>query len=348
MCILVALVLLMNNSAKAGTGNPDTVRIGIYITSIHNIDFREREYSIAFWLWLKYKKKKFYFSKYLEIPNAKTHTYEFIDSNSTKDEISLLMKATCVMKDSWRVHNFPLDKQRLWLTIENSQFNSDSLVFIADTTGSCFDRRIRYAMTGWKIDSCVMESGLSLYETAFGDVSILKPVSTYSAFKVKISISREAPVLLFVKIFLGMYIAFLIAYICFYIQPGNFDSRFQLSVGALFAAIGNKYIVEASLPESTSFTLVDSLHGVTLFFILLTIALTEISLRMGRRNKKPGRFRFDMVAAQALLIAYITINLVFIFKANSVHSFEKGSDSHKATTRIVQIYKTPKNAITGN
>mgnify|MGYP003555728234 CR=1 FL=1 len=33
----------------------DTVHVGIYITSIHDIDFKEKEFTATFWLWLKYK-----------------------------------------------------------------------------------------------------------------------------------------------------------------------------------------------------------------------------------------------------------------------------------------------------
>src|SRR5215213_4657003 len=90
---------------------------------------------------------------------------------------------------------------------------------------------------------------------------------------------------LFWKMFLGMYIAFLIAYVCFYIHADGMDSRFGLSVGSLFAVIGNKYIIDSSLPESTTFTLVDTLHGLTLFFIFAVIAATAFSLKLVKSNK---------------------------------------------------------------
>jgi hypothetical protein len=115
--------------------------------------------------------------------------------------------------------------------------------------------------------------------------------------------------------FMGMYVAFVIAYICFYIDRTSFDSRFSLSVGALFAVIGNKYIVEASLPESTSFTLVDSLHGLTLIFIMLTVLATAISLKLDTSEKKINLARFDMVAAQVLLLIYVIGNIYFIMDA---------------------------------
>jgi hypothetical protein len=138
----------------------------------------------------------------------------------------------------------------------------------------------------------------------------------YGNYRVRISIKRDASEL-FWKMFLGMYVAFLISYICFYIHADNIDSRFGLSVGSLFAAIGNKYIIDSSLPESTAFTLVDSLHGLTLFFIFLIVASSVYSLELVKRNNLKKANRFDMVIAQVLLIAYVLANFYFISKAQA-------------------------------
>jgi hypothetical protein len=141
------------------------------------------------------------------------------------------------------------------------------------------------------------------------------PHSEYSSFKAVLNISRDAGGL-FWKMFLGMYIAFLIAYICFYINPDEMGSRFGLSVGALFAVIGNKYIIDSSLPETTSFTLVDTLHGVTLFFIFAIIAATAYSLKLVKENKETKAHKFDMIAAQVSLLIYVFLNVYFIVQAN--------------------------------
>jgi len=313
---LLPIFILLSLQTEAQATQPDTVETGIYVTSIHNIDFANREYDITFWLWLKYKNKAFDFSRYLEIPNAKSHNYDFVNVDSSNNRISMLMKVQCVMKDSWRTNSFPFDNQRLWLTLENSQYDATSLIFSVDTTGGIFDRRIRYSLAGWKIDSCKISSGTSIYETKFGNKEASMP-QVYSAFKVRTSISHVASELLFLKMFMGMYVAFLIAFICFYIDRSSFDSRFSLSVGALFAVIGNKYIVESSLPESTSFTLVDSLHGVTLIFILLTVLATTISLKIGINNKKFDAARFDKLAARTLLFIYVAVNVYLILDAKN-------------------------------
>ncbi len=291
---------------------PDTVRVGVYITSIHDIDFKQKEYTVNLWLWLNYRNKEFDFLQNLEIPQAKTFTKSYATMDTTDGKIYILMKLQCVMKDSWKIANFPFDRQQLRLTIENAEFDFHSLIFVADTIGKHFDPR--FTVSGWNIDSFDIATGINSYETDFGDESLKIPYSEYSAFKVKMAIKRDTWGL-FWKMFLGMYVSFLIAYVCFYIPAENIDSRFGLSVGALFAAIGNKYVIDSSLPESTSYTLVDTLHGLTLLFIFSVITSSVITLKLAKENKLKVARRFDMILAQVLLILYIGLNCYYIYRA---------------------------------
>lgn len=309
---LLPCFALLLTSFIAKAQHPDTVKTGIYITSIHDINFKDKEYNITLWLWLKYKNKDFDFVHNLEVPQAKSVTTSFSTIDSSNNRIYLLMKLQCTMKDSWAVNNFPFDKQKLRFSIENSQYDSKSLVFVADTLGKHFDPR--FTLRGWQIDSLDIVTGIKKYETAFGDDSQPKPHTEYSNFRVRIQIDRNA-MGLFWKMFLGMYVAFLIAYMCFYIHADSIDSRFGLSVGALFAVIGNKYIVDSSLPESTTFTLVDMLHGITLIFILTVIACTAWSLKLVKQDKIDQSKRFDFISAQVLLGCYLMLNAWFIFEA---------------------------------
>lgn len=306
LALFCCLFLLPSFAQQA---KPDTVKVGIYITSIHDIDFKQKEYAVNFWLWLKYKNRDFDFLQNLEVPMAKEVNRSFATVDSSGEEIYMQMKLQCVMKDSWKIGNFPFDRQTLRISIENSQFDASSLVFVPDTVGNHFDRR--FTLNGWTIDSCIVSAGTKKYETAFGDETAVKPESTYSAFRTRLSITRDAKGL-FWKMFLGMYIAFLIAYVCFYIHADGMDSRFGLSVGSLFAVIGNKYIIDSSLPESSSFTLVDTLHGITLFSIFTIITATAYSLQLVKKNKIKQAYRFDMTAAQVVLVVYVFLNLYFI------------------------------------
>ena len=77
---------------RAQEANPDTVYAGIYITSIHDIDFKEKEYTTNLWIWLKYKNKDFDFYNNLEIPQAKNVIKSFVTIDSSNGRIYLLMK----------------------------------------------------------------------------------------------------------------------------------------------------------------------------------------------------------------------------------------------------------------
>ena len=315
---IVLVILLINSFVKLAAQaqvTPDTVKVGIYIVSIHDIDFKQKEYAISFWLWLKYKNKDFDFVKNLEVPQAKSVDKSFSVLDTSGEEVNLQMKMQCVMKDNWKIANFPFDKQKLRLSIENSQYDSRYLVFKPDTVGKHFDPR--FVLNGWLIDSCIVSNGIKAYETAFGDESMAKPHTEYSSFRVRMSVHRDASGL-FWKMFLGMYIAFLIAFICFFIHADGIDSRFGLSVGSLFAVIGNKYIIDSALPESSSFTLVDTLHGLTLFTIFTVITATAFSLRLVKKQKIAQAHRFDMIMAAIVFTIYIAANIWFISQAENV------------------------------
>lgn len=308
-----AAVFLFSLAVSTGLSqekqSPDTVKAGIYITSIHDIDFKQNEYAINLWLWLKYKNRDFDFVQNLEIPQAKSFSKLYTTIDSTGGEIYMLMKLQCLMKDSWKISNFPFDKQMLRLSFENSQFDSKSLIFIADTLGNHYDPR--FTLRGWNIDSFSMSNGIKMYETGFGDASLDTPHTEYSNLKVRVGITRDAGGL-FWKMFLGMYVAFLISFICFFIHADSIDSRFGLSVGALFAAIGNKYIIDSALPESTTYTLVDTLHGLTLFFIFAMVSFSVYSLSLIKQNNIPKADRMDKIAAVICMAIYILLNYYFI------------------------------------
>lgn len=305
--------LLFSGKAIAQDTIPDTVYTGIYITSIHDIDFKQKEYTINFWLWMKYKNKDFDFIQNLEVPHAKTVVKSFSTIDTSDNKVYLLMKLQCVMKDSWKISNFPFDRQKLRLSIENSQYDSEALVFAADTVGKHFDPR--FTLHGWTIDTFIVSTKIRSYETSFGDVHISKPHSEYGSYKVSIGLQRDA-MGLFWKMFVGMYLAFFIAFVCFFIHADSVESRFGLSVGALFAVIGNKYVIDSSLPESASFTLVDTLHGITLFFILVVIVCTVYALNLVKKHDIFKANSFDKRAAVVSLLLYLILNVYFIYQAS--------------------------------
>jgi len=149
------------------------------------------------------------------------------------------------------------------------------------------------------------------YKTGFGDPRPGHDQQTFSQFNIEMDIERNAWGL-FMKIFLGMYIAFLISIISFTPHPSEMEPRFGLPVGGLFAAVGNKYIIDSILPESSLFTLVDTLHALTFIAIFGTLLVSAIALKQFDNGKKALAEATNRRGARIVVFLYVALNILFI------------------------------------
>jgi len=304
---IISFLLIGTTFSQA---QPDTVKAGSYVISVHDINFHEKEYTVRFWLWFLYSNPDFDFATQLDIPNAKTIEPPEIIYDSLDGKAWVIMKMKCVMKQNWDVRDFPFDEQRLKVQIENTLFDNTSLVFKPDKNGSNFDKK--EAIDGWAITHFEVTNGDNDYETGFGDPE--SDYQVFSALKIGMNIERDAWGL-FAKIFIGMYIAFLIAIISFTPKPSELEPRFGLPVGGLFAAVGNKYIIDSLLPESSDFTLVDTLHALTYLAIFACLLVSAIALKYNDKNKVNESLKVNTRGAKLVIGIYVIANIFFIILA---------------------------------
>lgn len=315
LCLLLSsscVASAMAQEMDSARDYPDTVRIGAYVISIHDINFHQKEYTARFWLWFLYDNIEFDFSKQIDIPNAKHIDEPEVIMDMVDGKMWQLMKMKCTMKQNWRVGDFPFDKQHIVIHIENSIFDKDNLVFELDELGSAYDREL--TLDGWHIENFQVNTNIHEYTTVFGDPSTDKLHSEYASFNVVMDIEREAWGL-FTKIFIGMYIAFMISVLSFAPHPSELEPRFGLPVGGLFAAVGNKYIIDSLLPESSSFTLVDTLHSITFLAIFATLLISAITLRLHDKKQTARCMKINHYGSRIIIITYVVLNLVLIWMA---------------------------------
>jgi hypothetical protein len=304
--------LLFALAATQSAARPDTVKVGAYVISVHDINFHDKEYTVRFWLWFLYDNPEFDFSKQLDIPNAKSIDPPEIMIDSIDGHAWVIMKMKCTMKESWRVGDFPFDSQHLHVQIENTLFDKDVLVFKPDLDGSRYEKKM--AIDGWAITNFNVNTKTNDYETGFGDYRLPSQHSEFATFNIDMDIERDAWGL-FLKIFIGMYIAFLIAIIGFTPNPWELEPRFGLPVGGLFAAVGNKYIIDSLLPESSEFTLVDTLHALTFFAILATLIVSASALKLHDWGRKEACIRVNRIGARIVITSYVVANIIFVWSA---------------------------------
>ncbi|HSY62729.1 MAG TPA: hypothetical protein VK796_12680 [Cytophaga sp.] len=308
--ILLLFVLTLQLQATPRT--PDTVKVGSYILSLHDINFHDKEYTMRFWLWFLYNNKNFDFTNQVEVPNAKNIEKPDVLVDTINGKTWVLMKMKSVMKQSWNVNDYPFDEQNIVVSIENTMYDKNWLVYQVDSAGSSFAPTMN--VDGWKIKDFHVMRGTNQYNTAFGDPRVTTSRSEYDTFNIKMTLERAA-MGLFMKIFLGMYIAFFIGCISFFIDIKEVESRFALPVGGLFAAVGNKYIIDSLLPETSDYTLVDTLHSITFLFIFFTIFLNAYCVKWYEHKKIEKAFNLNYYGSRIMIAAYILLNVFFVSMA---------------------------------
>ena len=306
------IFILLSLQLHAAPEQPDTVRVGSYILSLHDINFHDKEYTMRYWLWFLYDNPNFDFTTQVEVPNAKSVEKPDVLVDTINGKTWVLMKMKSVMKQSWNVNDYPFDEQHINVSIENTMYDKNWLVYEIDSAGSTFAPAM--TVDGWKIKDFHVYRGANVYNTAFGDPRVISTKSEYDTFNIKMTLERDA-MGLFMKIFLGMYIAFFIGSISFFIDVKEVESRFALPVGGLFAAVGNKYIIDSLLPETSDYTLVDTLHSITFLFIFFTIFLNAYCVKLYEHNKMFKAVRLNHVGSRIMISSYIVLNAFFVSMA---------------------------------
>ncbi len=294
----------------------DTCKIGMYVLSLSDFKIDDQSFKADFWIWFIYDNDSLVMKDAIEIMNAKSTEFSNYSIEKKGGKNWAQVKCKAVINQNWDVTKFPFDKQDLSIKIEHTMLDADEVVFIADSENSKIDST--FFLDDWDINSFQLKSIKRTYNTTFGD-PVLKGSSTYPGVEAEIIITRAHSQGILVKMLTGVYVAFSIALLGFLIKPSLAD-RLGLCVGGIFAAVGNKYIIESVVPSSTANTLLDSIHNLTFVAILIMIALTVVSLKWSDTEDEKLKMRsqkIDRISFVVLLVGFITANVILILSAKS-------------------------------
>jgi hypothetical protein len=334
---ILSLMLCSSVTSQSGSDSlvtknaSDTVIVSMYVERISDIDFREQQYSISFWLKLTYHNRLFDFNKQLQIYGSKKTKIDLVSLDSSLGKYVAKIKVSCDIGQDWDVDAYPFDGQRLNLKIYNIVLDSSKLKFIQH--GDHIHNDSIKIENGWSVRKHGTSRGDTIV-TAYGKVPLDHP-NNHSIVCFNIDIYRDGWGIFF-KCFIGMYVAFFVAYLAFFIDIEKVEPRFGLPVGALFAAIANKYVIESLLPQTAEWTIVDWFHFFTFFSILLVIYFSAIELGLKNMHSFHVRnLRFykmkEWIAEKGrflILLLYVILNIVLIVWATTheaIHDMKNSS-----------------------
>ena len=211
---------------------------------------------------------------------------------------------------NWDLREYPFDIQRVKVVFR-SKLDTTILKFkMSEKFYADFNKKMNGLREGFKIDTITFrnsyENGWELLELSPGiQRKIVHPLGIF-----EVAISRTGS-WLFLKLFMGAFLACCLSWLAFTLKTKSFSSQIELSVGAIFGAIGNKYFVEATTPLTQILTKADLLNNLAIVVVLLN---TFLIILMHKEKFKPGRWNlnrlflllsFAFTLLSVLLIIYV-------------------------------------------
>lgn len=289
-------------------GQAEMVKIGAYVSSIYDFDISKNSIGADIHFWCIYQNPDFNFDNELEFIDCS----EIEKSGTSVEDIGkkkwFYTKTKLNSRQKYNTKNYPFDKQKIAFQVESSEFATDELIFVPDRRNSKIAPKVKDEFSEWEIIKTDFHVGETNYQTSFGDPESESTQS--SRFEIEMDIERLDSMLILFKLITGILVAFLISSCVFWIKPINTDPRFGLCVGGLFAAIGNKYIVESIVPSTNEVTLLDNLHNITFVAIFFIIIISVISLNIYERDTEKSMKlskRIDVISFISIVSLYMIL-----------------------------------------
>jgi hypothetical protein len=211
-----------------------------------------------------------------------------------------LVKVKIKNISNFKLNSFPFDTNEILLNIELAGHFPGELKINLDQINSTINPNIN---PQWKISMSPLTYIRNIWNSDYGN---LKDIKEVDAIQTKLVLKRNAWPIYF-KLFSILFLAFILACLSFFLPNQKSEEKVAIVVGALFTAIGNKYITESIIPMSNNFGLSDQIHFTTLFFILLIIIFAIYEQRWKIRDS----ILLDSSIFASFLVVYaITIVLI--------------------------------------
>jgi hypothetical protein len=298
----VGFLALCTSAAHAA----DQVKIGAYVTRLSELNPATDSFSTVVQIWtLSPAGSPMHPIQTLRLGEARSSTSTTPSEIADKGVLWGYREFAATMSQKLDMRHFPFDRHTLRIRIVEISWSAKYLVYLGDSAETRIDPRV--AIPGWKITGCRIETHLVPYPTRFGNPGAASPTSTWAEAWILIDVRRNG-MGVFAKIVLVAYISFALMMLSFLMDASLFSSRVSILVGSLFATVVNMRGAEGVLGRTDDFTLVDQIHLLVAFFILVSATTGLITRRM-----EPARARtIDRWTAGTSLALFLMANAVLI------------------------------------
>jgi len=165
------------------------------------------------------------------------------------------------------LEDYPFDQQTLKWIVEDAEFGSEVVNYIADPQG--FQINPNISLPGYTIGRPELKIFPKPYDTFFGDLANPE-TGSYSRAVFALPISRPVQTG-FIKFILPVGLILLCAGLALAVHPDHTDARIGLVITALLTLVALQITTNSALPEVGYLMLVDQIYILSYALILITL-----------------------------------------------------------------------------
>lgn len=312
--VLASLLIALMSVPGAARAEPAKVEVGIFVSSLYDLDFYEETFETIVWLWFIHDQPGYDPLNTIEFTNARE--YERLESYSrfrSDGRRYVAAKYRLLVNQSWDLADFPFDSQRMDIVLESVGLDATQMQFVFDRENSVIGKDLN--LSGWAPGPIQGDPRVFTYNTTFGEESA--DLLAFPRVVFSIPLERDNP-----KLFFEAYIGYLIAVLmCAAIwltaASGMPDYRIGMILAAIFSAIGNKHVLESSYPSSPTLGLADHLEISTFLLITASMVLSVGCERLHVIGRDGLARRLNFVGIPILLAVYAIFFAIFVTTAAS-------------------------------
>lgn len=210
---------------------------------------------------------------------------------------------------NWQMKDYPFDTQLLKFKIKSSLDTNNVRLRESKEFPASFSKNLSLP-EGFEIKSIEFNEKFEEGAYLVTDDSGIGSREIISVGEFSINIKRSGRSLFF-KLFLGAILSLILSISVFYIPKEEFDAKAQISVGAIFAAVGNKYFVDSNT-ISNVLTVADIINNSVIFLVILNVFIM-IAQRSEKINWKWLEEEKNAVKFSVLIMGLTTFVILFLY-----------------------------------
>lgn len=246
--------------AQSQSASPaaSVVQVGAYVYQVPDFSYKHENFDVEFALWFRWTDPQLKPHQTFKVRQSTIKSQRLVHEGKVpgSNEYYALVEISAQVHTQWDVSRFPFDRQTLLLAIEDTWHSADELRYEVDKAHMSADYPIR--APGWKVTGIKAQVDRLNFPTNFGYPDPHSPVGTSSSeFRLSMDVIRPhkfqgmkylVPPLVGILIILGLTL-----------RAGEATWRLVLISPAIFAIVSSDYVIGATLPESSEWSLAERL-----------------------------------------------------------------------------------------